>query len=539
MSKRDKWIIGFLWLAVTAINIDKAYHIDDSFHLESAKWIWDHPLTPMSGQINWYENPEDMHHFNQPPLLFYLIALVAGLFGYSEPVLHLIIAFFSFLSLWYFNRLLIYFKAEHRYFLLALFALCPAFIINQNLMTDIPILSLELGFLYHFFQEEQRRKHLIYAMLFLSGALLIKYSMIPLLVAALIGVCLKKEYRSIKYLLIPLGFLVLWTLWNKLEYGGIHIKDRPKNDIGLKMIWEQFVALLSCIGSVLPVPFLLWSGVKKSRAFIWLSVTSIVLFSVFAILVYTGHFDIGVSNSILRNLFIVIGALMLAALMYIVVIEIRTLLIDKNVNLHYNFIVLFIMLGAMALFLLLYAPFMATRHVLLLMPYLFILLIPLLNNTGVAMRWVSVLTVAVLGVILGISDWLYADFYRTMPAQIQLEDNRKVWTVGHWGWQWYARQQGFEFYSRDSSEVELGDYMVYPRHISRQQFDTGTLINELKELSYHPNAGTFFSVHNFASLYNSYHNKPSWEFSKVYIDTVVIGQIVGFKPRKWQSTHSK
>lgn len=539
MSKKDYWFIGFLWLLVSAININKAYHIDDSFHLESAKWIWEHPLTPMSGQINWYDNPEDMHHFNQPPLLFYLIALVGGLFGYSEPVLHLIIAFFSFMCLWYFNRILIFFKAEHRYSLLALFALCPAFIINQNLMTDIPILSLELGFIYHFFQEENRRRNLIYAMLFLSGALLIKYSMIPLLVAALIGVQLKKEYKSIKYLLIPIGFLLLWTAWNKLEYGGIHIKDRPKNDISLKLFREQFIALLSCIGSVLPVPFLLWSGVKKSRLFTLISMVSIILFSVFAVLVYTGQIEIAFSNLILRYLFIVIGALMLAALLYVVVMETRGLLRDKNVNLHYDFIILFIMLGAMSLFLLLYAPFMATRHILLLMPFLFVLLIPLLNHTRVSMRWVSVLTVAALGLILGISDWLYADFYRTMPAQIRLEEKRKVWTVGHWGWQWYARRQGFEFYSKDSSEVELGDYMVYPRHISRQVFDTGTLVKELKELSYRPNPGTFFSVHNFASLYNSYYNKPSWEFSKVYIDTVVIGQIVGFRPRKWTSDHSK
>lgn len=527
MKLKDNWVILVLCIVLTAININKAYHIDDAFHLESAKWIWEHPLTPMSGQINWYDNNEDMHHFNQPPLLFYLIALVGGLFGYSEPVLHLIIAFFCWLSIWYFNRLLKYFNAEHRYYLLAIFALCPAFIVNQNLMTDIPILSLELGFLYHYLQEDNRRKHLILAMLFLGSALLIKYSMIPLLLAALIGLIIRKEFRQIPILLIPVVFLLLWTAWNKLEYGGVHIQDRPKNDISFKLAYEQFIALLSCIGSVLPIPLLFWNGIKPSRWWMYVSLLSMSLFGAFAGLVYLDKIQITPANFALNLVFIAIGSLLFIALVIYLVRGIKSIVKDKQIIQYYHFAILSIMLGGMTLFLLLYAPFMATRHWLLLMPFLFLLMLPVLNVSKGNIWKNALFSVAFLGIVLGISDWMYADFYRTMPAKVKV--NRQAWTIGHWGWQWYAKQQGFKFYSKDSSVLEIGDEVVFPRHISKQVIDSLYILKEGGTYTYKPTIGTFFGVHNFASMYNSYHNKPSWEFSKIQIDTVVHATVVGLR----------
>ncbi len=535
MKLKDNWLILGLCLIVTAININKAYHIDDAFHLESAQWIWQHPLTPMSGQINWYDNNEDMHHFNQPPLLFFLIAIVGGLFGYSEPVLHLIIAFFCWLSIWYFNRLLLHFNSRHRYYLLSIFALCPAFIVNQNLMTDIPILSFEMGFLYHYMQNEHRKKNLIISMLFLGAALLIKYSMIPLLLAAIIGLVIRKEFILIPIVFIPVFMLLLWTAWNKLEYGGVHIQDRPKNEISLKLVYEQLIALLSCIGSVLPIPFLFWNGIKPSRIWVYLSLLFMIAFGTFSILVYFEKIQIHPANTILNGIFIVIGAFMVLALLIYLVKGIKAIAVDKQIEPHFPFAILTIMLGAMTLFLLLYAPFMATRHLLLLMPFLFLLMLPVLNLSLGSIWKNALFSVAFLGIVLGISDWMYADFYRTMPAKVKVKPG--AWTVGHWGWQWYAKQQGFKFYSKDSSVVELGDEIVFPRHISKQVLDTGTIIKEIGEYTYKPTIGTFFSVHNFASMYNSYYNKPSWEFSKVYIDTVVTAQIIGLRPRKW--AHSK
>lgn len=532
---RDNLALILIWMIATTININKAYHIDDSFHLESAQWIWQHPSTPMSGQINWYDNPEDMSHFNQPPLLFYIIALFGGLFGYSEQVMHLITAGFAFLSLLYFRKIIDYLKLPNKIALMALLGLSPAFIINQNLMTDIPILSLELGFLYHFIQVDKRGKHLIIAMLFLSLALLIKYSMMPLLITAVIILIIRKEFKSLAYCGIPVLALLLWTLWNKWEYGGVHILDRPRNDISIKLFSEQFVALFSCIGAVLPIPILIWSGLLKSKNSIFLVVISCMVFSALAMLAWGERLDMSLANFMLNMMFIMAGSFIFIGVVAVFAQDFVPMLKYKMASWNLNLLSLSIMLGGMTAFLLLYAPFMATRHVLLLMPFMLLLVGPVLARNSKLMLIMSTAIVSILGIVIGISDWRYADTYREMARTDFEHGKEKVWTIGHWGWQWYGKQKGYEFYSKDESFPAEGDLMVFPRHISKQVLDSSDSIEELQTIIY-PNKGlSFFSVNGFASLYNSYHDRPAWNFSVDPMDTLVIARFVTVK----EKVHSK
>lgn len=96
------------WLFVTAFNLTKAYHIDDTAHLETARAIQNDPLHPMSQTVNWIDTAEPIHKLNQPHLFFYLIALVVFLFGESEVILHLLLAIFSLLA----NRLFLLNRAS-------------------------------------------------------------------------------------------------------------------------------------------------------------------------------------------------------------------------------------------------------------------------------------------------------------------------------------------------------------------------------------------------------------------------------------------
>jgi len=54
-------VLLLLWMFATVLNLTKAYHIDDTVHLEIAQWIIREPWHPMSGQINWSENTEPIH----------------------------------------------------------------------------------------------------------------------------------------------------------------------------------------------------------------------------------------------------------------------------------------------------------------------------------------------------------------------------------------------------------------------------------------------------------------------------------------------
>jgi hypothetical protein len=63
-----------LWIVPTLININRAFHNDDTFCLYVGKCIIVYPLPPMSGMVNWYNDPEPFSNANQPPLFFYMMA---------------------------------------------------------------------------------------------------------------------------------------------------------------------------------------------------------------------------------------------------------------------------------------------------------------------------------------------------------------------------------------------------------------------------------------------------------------------------------
>ena len=71
----DLGFLILLWMAVSAMNITKAFHIDDTFHLIVAEHIRLHPTEPMSGWINWRNDPVPMYDGAHPPLFFYMMAL--------------------------------------------------------------------------------------------------------------------------------------------------------------------------------------------------------------------------------------------------------------------------------------------------------------------------------------------------------------------------------------------------------------------------------------------------------------------------------
>ncbi len=92
LSRRREigWLL-LIWGVATALNVTKAYHIDDTAYLEVARAILADPLHPMSGQVNWGDFSEPIHQINQPPLLSYMLAGVFYCCGESELATHLLV----------------------------------------------------------------------------------------------------------------------------------------------------------------------------------------------------------------------------------------------------------------------------------------------------------------------------------------------------------------------------------------------------------------------------------------------------------------
>lgn len=237
-------ILLLLWSIPTLINLNKAFHIDDTFHLEAAQWIAENPLRPLSGSINWNGLSEPIHHFNQPPLFFYLIAIFGESFSYNEFPLHFLLSIFTGLVIYFSYKLSKIFTPSHPLVTTALITLNPALILNQNLMVDIPLLACILGFTYYLQSQKTWQAALI-----LSIGLLIKYTVLPLLIVLFVFSIKDKNLGKIILSFIPVLVLSVWSIWNYSEYGSLHLAGRPVDFNWIKP-FKQLISFIITLGSL-------------------------------------------------------------------------------------------------------------------------------------------------------------------------------------------------------------------------------------------------------------------------------------------------
>ena len=530
LHKRLKYLVAYvclLWAVLTSINIYKAFHIDDTFHLEAAECIRNHLQKPMSGNINWGDSPSPMYEHNQPPLFFYLISVSQEFFGNSEIALHLILSIFTFAALFFFYKLTKLLNTNSPFLVLTLFAFCPAFIVNQNLMTDVPILAFATGIMYFLLKGQKNNciKYYIFSSILLSIGLLIKYSLIPLFLVILITILTTKNYKQSVVLFIPLITLIIWSLWNFLEFGSIHIISRPKSELST----EKILAFVSSLGAISIFSVVYLYNLFPYNLTRFLIVLSFVLFSVHVPIVYFDLIEEIKFNQFLNCLFFSNGLILICLAGNQVI---KSVIKEKYNYLKTPFFSIAIYIIGFSAFIILFAPFNATRHILLLIPFILLLgkdqfekTSGLINNTVIAAS-------IVLGLLLGISDWFYADFYRKESENIKLA-NSKFWSLGHWGWQWYSKKAGMLIYSaKNEISVRNGDFIVFPKDVRKQNLSKDIHLDTIRFITKTPTFLTFFSGKNGASMYSSFINKPSWELSKIPIDTIFICKVkkeIGFK----------
>ncbi len=515
------FLIILLWLGLTAINLNKAFHIDDTFHIEAAEWIGSNPATPMSGYINWKNVPTPMYSHNQPPLFFFLIALSASIFGVSEIPLHLLLSIFTFLALIGFFKLTEILSIRPRKTLLLLFAFSPALIVNQNLMTDVPLLAIVLFsayFLLRAGQTEKLRNYFLAALL-LGMGLMIKYSVLPLFVVLGVVIIFRRDYRHLTVLIIPLVILALWSWWNYHEYGSIHFLDRPKGEFHINRFW----AFVACTGSMSAFSVSLIYANFRSKTAKTIYVLLFAGFSVLAILSLNGLIPDELNSILLNIIFIMNGFIVFYALVRLLIKHIKAQGLRKYVS-DASFVV-FLFMASLSAFMILFAPFIATRHILLILPFILLFGQYCFDSIKAGINRISIVLTLLLGSLLGISDYNYAGYYRKMAAEIKLPEGKTVWTAGHWGWQWYSNENGMLQYATDQSPVKPGDYFVYPGNISKQETGTNLKLSLVEKKWKEAGLLTFFSGNNMASMYSNSVRIAPWTFSRSPVDTIFIFRV--------------
>jgi len=259
-------------------------------------------------------------------------------------------------------------------------------------------------------------------------------------------------------LAIPLAALTGWSLFNLFDYGGIHVLSRSVGAIRLTRYLGQAVSWLAGLGAL--APFTL--AFVASRPVRWQVLAAAGLAAAASGRVMTLR-----TQSLLSGLAwaVIIGNGVLALALVGMAVARRS---NETPALgaapsDVNRVLIMWLVGAAA-FTILFAPFMAVRH---LLPAVAPLLLLLGRNlrTGPRLAWAVLALTAVPGVWLAASDFAYAAVYPAYAAPIAASLPATAvtrWTIGHWGWQWYAQQAGLTEYDMTVNRLAAGDYLVAP-----------------------------------------------------------------------------
>lgn len=520
---REKLLFIAIFFILTLFNLNKAFHIDDTFHLEAARWIADNPYRPMSGLINWQNDPTPIYSHNQPPLFFYLVALMARFFGYYAIPLHLLISVFTFLSLYFFVKMTRALELKQANLMLLLFGFCPALIVNQNVMTDIPILALILGSSYYLLKadSEHKAKNYCFTSLLLSAGLLIKYSLLPLVIVIFAVMVIRRDFKYLIIAMLPILFLGLWSTWNYYEYGSVHMLDRPKSGISIGGLWSYWAGL----GSIGLFSLVFLYGMLPKNFMKWLILTLLTSYLILLTLFFCDFISESITNNFLRINFLILGAVGFLLPFYLIFkywykVGFQDMIASKAM-------VLFLYFGALSSFVILFAPFIATRHILLAVPFIILISATLIYSFDNLINKSVVLYSVILSLFLATTDWQFANFYRSMADQAlgKVPKAAQVWSAGHWGWQWYSASKGMKLYSTNHSKLGTGDYLIYPVGISKQEFEKDLQFSSITKLWEKPSVFNVISVSRGANMYNSSVQVLPWRLSKLPIDTVYVCKI--------------
>jgi hypothetical protein len=548
------------WLVVTALNLAKPFHIDDTAHLEIARWIAQNPLHPMLGPLNWNGVEEPIHRTNQPHLLFYLMALWGRIAGFSEVAMHLLMAAFALIAATYFDRLARLIAPSLAWILTPIFVLGPAFAVSQNMMVDVPLIAVWNAFFYYLVvpaSGRQAKVNAALAGLFCGAALLIKYSSLILLPAMVLVPLARRRLSLAAAVLIPLAILVLWVLFNFLDYGGVHLQGRVRPPLDAARIVEWMRRWIGAFGgiftaSVFFFPHIagaLWPPLERYvRLLIGIGVAlaiAAVVTSYIADSVVAGRVLTGI---IYLNGVVGLGLIVGAATAWCIRLPAAG---DQERVLAVS---LLYWAAASAGFYVLVAPFIAVRHILTTLPAILLLLGWFAvgrYRVGLHGRFLGRAAIAFslfLTLALGVSDYEFARFFREAPTKLKanpLLSGRTVWFTGHWGWQWYASHVGFRQLDTAKPAFAVGDYVLVTEGLRLDgteytyknlgaTIETNHGLRPVFEETQRPSWTTFFCTAGISLFYSS--TRSPWTLTRHCISRVRVFEVRPPQASPWRLT---
>jgi len=387
----------------------------------------------------------------------------------------------------------------------AALVLSPGFLINQNILADIPLLAL-LGL----------------AVLILTGsgvggktgvagfgvfalALLTKYTAL-FMFPALVWASLRKRALLV-WALLPVLALVGWSLFNIYDFGAVHILNRPANVGGLfpsPKLGFAFIANMGVFAVPVAALMMLSGRLKWLWVAIWVASLAAYYFVVLIALNLSSEKWM-LLNAVLFASGTIVGAAVIRRVFQLLSsISVSPAGLSSWYRENFAEVTLLLWLAGGTAFLATFPPFMATRHALLLAVPFFILA---LRSEKLITPPRTTLIVLVLWGVVGLfttgNDIQFARFYRDQAPIVAARafelagPEARVFVRGHWGWQWYVRQSGMIEYDSVRSKLNPGDILVDPVDISVQEVADLSEFEVLEIVSQPQSLFTMLDTHRF------------------------------------------
>lgn len=457
--------------------VGKAFHIDDPLFIWTARHLLDNPFNFYGFDVNWYGTVEPISGvMKNPPLFSYYLALVGGVAGWSETVLHLaclVPALAVGTGTWLLAREL---EAEPLPAAL-LGLLSPVFLLSATtVMCDVPLTAFWVWSLYLWLKgsatDDWRR--LLLAVALAGAAAMTKYfgvCLIPLLALHAVAEGGRGRKRLV-YLLLPVLVLAGYQFLTRSFYGvglltdaaGYSAKMRRLTPAGLL---TTLLTGLSYAGGCL-LPLLL----AAPRVWKWRSLPVMAALAITALLLVVlpqqiNGFRPGLANGLwlpsgLLVLFVAagLGLLVLAA------IELR----DRRDS---GTLLLVAWIGGTFLFAACFNWTVSGRNILPMAPAAGILLARrFIPPAGTTVRDSAILVLTVLLSVAVSLSIIRADAAIAGAARLAATElagrygqgGNKMYFQGHWGFQYYMQQLGAWPIDFKRAAMAEGDVMVIPSY---------------------------------------------------------------------------
>jgi len=494
-------------LFITLVNlffINKAIHIDDIAFIKLARHINEDLFDPYSFHID-YGRYSGVATFiiTDPPLVPYYYSFFIKYFGEPETILHAAFLLFTLMA-----AISMYYVAKRftKKPLTAAFLMVVTpvfFLMSHNLMVDIPTLGFFLAALITYIYGVDKDK---YAMIFIASVLmslgiLTKYTNLVLIPLLGFYSVLKRKYRSMFFLIIPLAVVLLWNYYTFKLYGTSHIGfvSSYVYTTLMGMVFPFFVRFLNVIanlgGAVLFPLFLVYPFIskRKNKIAYFISMLVALLMSI-GLYFYSGGFVSG-RYSLLQLVlfFIFVSSGLFIFYLFLdypkrdVCLFLKSFFRKKKLKFDSDNVFLFVWFIGIVAFNVLLISY-ASRYIMLLIPAFIIFYVKILSGKFQKVsRELFTYCIAftfLLSLLMAISDYQLANSYRNFADTNVFPDNVGIWYNGAHGFQYYMEKQGYKMLTKEGNELKKGDRIYkstlqVPRPISAELSERVEVVDKI------------------------------------------------------------